>query len=286
MFQLKPFKNILLHCAIVAVIFTPILGHAQTLNDFNLLGISDFNGLLDALTTFLRNLALPFATLVIIWGGFQYFQGGFDQKASGRRAISSAVIGLALVYGVGFITTLVKDVITGGQNGGLNFEPIAKLLDTLSTNLTLLAGFAAVLVIVWGGYQYFLSTVPGQKANGLETIQNGILGLIAVILASPIVNLVKNIIGDQQSSTLNINRQPLIDFILKILKDFLIPISSVITVVLFVVGGYYYLTSGGDDSKAKTGLDVIKRAVIGLIIVLTAFTLTQIIVFVVKGFSF
>jgi TRAP-type C4-dicarboxylate transport system permease small subunit len=283
---LKSIRQTFLSIAVGGVLLQPVSLFAQTLDDFNLLGINDFNGLLGALTTFLTNLALPFATLVIIWGGFQYFQGGFDQKASGRRAIESAIIGLALVYGVGFITTLVRDVIQGGDKGGLNFEPIAKLLDTLSVNLTLLAGFAAVLVIIWGGYQYFLSSVAGQKANGLDTIKNGILGLIAIILATPIVNLVKSIIGDQQSSTLNINRQPLIDFILNILKNFVIPISSVITVVLFVIGGYYYLTAGLNDGNAKKGRDIIRNAVIGLIIVLTAFTLTQIIVFVVKGFSF
>jgi hypothetical protein len=269
------------------LIFSTINTHAQDLAAFDLLGISDFNQLLGAITTFLTNLALPLATLVIIWGGYQYFLGGFDQKANGKKAITSAVIGLALVYGVSFITTTVKGVLTPGSNqaGPFNFEPITKILVSLTDNLVALAAFIAVLVIVWGGYQFFFSSLPGGKANGRETIQNGILGLLAVLLATPIIALIKSIVSNPTTEKL-FDSQPIINFIISFLKNFLIPISTVVTVLFFVIGGYYYLTSGANDGNAKKGRDIIQNAIIGLIIVLTAFTLTQILIFAVQGFKF
>jgi Type IV secretion system pilin len=279
-------RNIII-ITLFGLVFSTVSTYAQDLAAFDLLGISDINQLLGIITTFLTNLALPLATLVIIWGGYQYFLGGFDQKANGKKAITSAVIGLALVYGVGFITTTVKSVLTpaDGAKGPFNFQPIVDLLDNLSGNLINLAAFVAVLVIVWGGYQFFFSSLPGGKANGRETIQNGILGLVAVLLANPIITLIKSIVSNPTTEKL-FDSQPVIKFIISFLNGFLIPVSTVVTVVFFVVGGYYYLTSGANDGNAKKGRDIIQNAIIGLIIVLTAFTLTQILIYVVQGFKF
>jgi hypothetical protein len=269
------------------LVFSTINTQAQDLAAFDLLGISDINVLFKVIIDFLTSLALPLATLVIIWGGYQYFLGGFDQKANGKKAITSAIIGLALIYGVGFITTTVKSVLTpgSGTNGPFNFQPIIDIATSLAENLTTLAAFVAVLVIVWGGYQFFFSSLPGGKANGRETIQNGILGLVAVLLANPIIALIESIVSNPTTEKL-FDSQPVIKFIISFLNNFLIPISTVVTVVFFVVGGYYYLTSGANDGNAKKGRDIIQNAIIGLIIVLTAFTLTQILIYAVQGFKF
>jgi Type IV secretion system pilin len=269
------------------LVFSTVTTHAQDLAAFDLLGISDINQLFGIITTFLTNLAIPLATLVIIWGGYQYFLGGFDQKANGKKAITSAVIGLALIFGVGFITTTVRSILTPGtgSKGPFNFQPIIDIVDGLATNLIALAAFIAVLVIVWGGYQFFFSSLPGGKANGRETIQNGILGLVAVLLAGPLVVLIQSIVSNPTTENL-FNRQPIVNFIISFLNNFLIPISTVVTVVFFIVGGYYYLTSGANDGNAKKGREIIQNAIIGLIIVLTAFTLTQILIYAVQGFNF
>jgi hypothetical protein len=231
---------------------------------------------------FLRGLAVPLATLVIIWGGYLYFLGGFDQKANGRRAIESAVLGLCLIFGVDFIVQIAQNTVT---DQGISFKFIEEQIQGLSTQLTSIAAFVAILVIIWGGYQYFFSDVPGMKTNGKQTIINGILGLVAILLADPIIKLVQSIIPDGTTDVTALNSNAVIDFIVNLLRNFFIPISAFVTIVFFIIGGYYYLTSGGDDGKAKKGMSFIRNAVIGLVIILTSFTLVQLLVYLVNGLN-
>jgi hypothetical protein len=49
-------------------------------------------------------------------------------------------------------------------------------------NLVIAVGAAlAVLVIVWGGFQYMTSEAPGAKSDGLSKIQNAIYGLLLIL---------------------------------------------------------------------------------------------------------
>ncbi|MDE1941220.1 MAG: hypothetical protein KGI66_03825, partial [Patescibacteria group bacterium] len=46
-----------------------------------------------------------------------------------------------------------------------------------------LASVAAVFMIVWGGFEYMASAIPGVKTDGLKKVQNALVGLV-LILAS------------------------------------------------------------------------------------------------------
>lgn len=52
-------------------------------------------------------------------------------------------------------------------------------------------------------------------------------------------------------------------------------IAGVVCVIVIVVAGYMYTTSGGDASGVKRGKNAILGAVIGLVVILMAFTITQ-----------
>ena len=54
-----------------------------------------------------------------------------------------------------------------------------------------LAGLLAVIMIMWGGFQFiFANGEPGSIANARKTILNAVIGLIIAILASQIVRFV------------------------------------------------------------------------------------------------
>jgi RsiW-degrading membrane proteinase PrsW (M82 family) len=65
-------------------------------------------------------------------------------------------------------------------------------------------------------------------------------------------------------------------------------ISTVITTALSVVGviifvyffyaGYQYLTSGGNEEKTKEAVTIIKNCIIGLVIVLCSYAISQFVV--------
>ncbi|MBI5222660.1 MAG: hypothetical protein HY980_04170 [Candidatus Magasanikbacteria bacterium] len=51
-------------------------------------------------------------------------------------------------------------------------------------------------------------------------------------------------------------------------------VVGIIFTVLIVYGGYNYFTSQGEEEKAKKGADIVRMAVIGLIIILFSYSIT------------
>jgi hypothetical protein len=60
-----------------------------------------------------------------------------------------------------------------------------------------------------------------------------------------------------------------------------ITLSGLIAVGFIVYGGYLYITSGGNPESAKKGLDAVKTAAIGLIVVLAAWLIVSLVLQVV-----
>lgn len=58
-----------------------------------------------------------------------------------------------------------------------------------------------------------------------------------------------------------------------IIKAFL-SLLGIIFVVLILIAGYKYMTAQGDEGKVEEALESIKRAVIGLIIIVAAYSIT------------
>jgi len=59
--------------------------------------------------------------------------------------------------------------------------------------------------------------------------------------------------------------------VIKILLSFL----GVIFLVLLIYGGYLWMTARGEEALAKKAKDIIKNAIIGLVIVLAAYAITN-----------
>ncbi len=54
----------------------------------------------------------------------------------------------------------------------------------------------------------------------------------------------------------------------------LLGFMGIVLVLYFLYGGFLYMTSSGDSKKVESAKDTIKNAVIGMIIIVTAFALT------------
>ena len=53
-----------------------------------------------------------------------------------------------------------------------------------------------------------------------------------------------------------------------------IGLLAIIFIVLLVMAGYKYMTAGGNEDKTKEAIDSIRRAIIGLIIIFSAYAIT------------
>ncbi len=55
-------------------------------------------------------------------------------------------------------------------------------------------------------------------------------------------------------------------------------VAGVVAVVVIIIGGIGYITSGGDSSKVTKAKNTIVFAVIGLVLVIVAFALTNLVI--------
>jgi hypothetical protein len=122
------------------------------------------------------------------------------------------------------------------------------------------------------------SSIPEVKGDGLETIKKGVIGLVVILIAIPIINLVQGVLKVSKGGSLQLNSNPIVEFIQVFLLNILIPVSTVISLFFVVLGGYNMITSNGDSGKFEEGVKSLKNALIGLIVVLLATTIVQLIV--------
>lgn len=272
---------------IAVTLFSNIQVQAQGIKVFDILNVGClFEGqttaggevcgnenLLARLINFLTILAVPLAIFVIIWGGYQYFIGGFDGKSNGKAAITAAITGLLIVT---FARFLVDSIIGNGSGNGIlgsdgsfNAEPAIAFIRALALSLTQLAGAIAVIVIMWGGYKYFFSGLGG-KEDGLKSIQNGIIGMIIVLLTysafDTIANVSTGLVGGGNPID-NLTQNLIIPFVTN-LKDVLFTLATTFATVVLIIGGYkYFFNAAG---AKEDGLKSIRNGIIGLITVFLA----------------
>jgi hypothetical protein len=273
---------------------------AQSIQDLDILGIDCLlpgqpgceseETLVEQLIDFAINTAAVVAVVVIIYGGYMFFFGAVSgDQAKGRNAVAAGVTGLAIVL----LGRPIVDLLFGSgpgagdgiiNDGGLNNEPIIRLLeDQVLPFMIGLSSVAAIIVIVVGGYKYMTSALASDQKDGLDTIKNGVIGLVVILLANPIINIVSSTIqttdGDTGEQELVLDTTTIVGQAGVIINNFLVPLSSVVALFFLVLGAYYWITSNGDENQVKKAQTSIRNAVIGLVVALLGATIVQLIIF-------
>jgi len=146
-----------------------------------------------------------------------------------------------------------------------------------------IAPFVAVLVIIFGGFKYFQEGAE-SKGAGLKYIQGAVIGLIVVYSAQTIIGIIQNVFPAKGTNNdIKIESKPIIDAIVNIVNNFLIPVAVVLTVFFVVIGAYNLILSNGDAEKSKKGRAAITNAVIGLIVILLAIVIVQTVNYVTNN---
>ncbi len=246
----------------------------------------------------MTGLASVFAMLAIVYGGYQYldvmgFLGGGNNQEGGLRNIRYGVIGLTAVLIAQPIVEIYTNA-TAGTGGQLNSVGINALVTGLYAfietnvvdNMITISSILSVFAIVYGGYLYldvfnFLGG-GGRQEGGMRTIQFGIVGLLATLLAKPVINL---FVSSQNAVTNQLDLGTLASNIALFFASFInllfIPLSSILTVVAFVVAGYYYIFAGDDSYRARSASQYAYYGVFGLLTILFSYTIVQILVFLI-----
>lgn len=142
----------------------------------------------------------------VIYGGYQYTMSGGDpgKVANGKKTLSQAFIGLAIVMSANIIMTTIRFALLGGSGAlNCNLETGANCVDpnTMVTNAIQwvigIVGIVAAVFVVYGGISYTTSAGdPGKLQKAKQTILYAIIGLIIVALAEIITAFVSNMIRE------------------------------------------------------------------------------------------
>lgn len=227
----KLIKNILVICAVFLSIFvttnlttnTPAYAESGTGLDGcrNLLGMTAWdcgvdlenitnddelvNSIIVIISNILTDLTVIATYLVIgfvIYGGYLYiFASGDPGKvAAGKRTLTHAFIGLAIVLSAYAIFNSIRIAFMGGQVLESNcasstcVDPVDFVTNTITWFIGT-AGVVALIFVIVGGVGYVTSAGdPSKLKKSKDTILYSLIGMAIVALALTITAFVSNII--------------------------------------------------------------------------------------------
>lgn len=149
------------------------------------------------------------------------------------------------------------------------------VLNVIGMALTVV-GYIAFFFIIFGGFQFLTGgSNPGQIEKARKTLFNAVIGLIISLSAVAVVNLIFNLVGTV--STVNGITLPAqsAETVLKNVLNIVYGLVGVIAVIVIIIGGINYATSSGDPARVTKGKNLLLYAIVGLVVVFTAFALTN-----------
>jgi Type IV secretion system pilin len=161
------------------------------------------------------------------------------------------------------------------------------LLNRVEQLLYILAPSFAVIGIMLGGYQVMQDGYEA-KGEGMKKIKGSVVGLIIVLTAFFVRNIVYTFFNGTFNETSITIENKTVDVVIKLIKDIcyniLIPIGSPIAVGYVIWGGYLLITAGGVPKKVDQGTKTIKYAIVGFLVIIFAAAIISIAQNLLAGF--
>ncbi len=145
-----------------------------------------------------------------------------------------------------------------------------------------LVGYAALVMLIVGGYQYITSAGDSNlMTSAKKTITNSLVGLIISIFSVATVTLVSSIFTATSTTSkiggtnVNIQQVGADQSALAAILNAAYIWAAIVAVLVIVIAGFFFVTSRGDAQMVQRARKGILGAVVGLIVVLMAYIITQ-----------
>lgn len=151
---------------------------------------------------------------------------------------------------------------------------IWKIVLNVLVDLFVIAGVVALGFLIYGGYLYLRSGGdPAFAAKGRKTLTAALVGLAISVLANIIMRIITAVLTAAGGETTNVNAAVDVGSVM----GWVYAMMGIVAVIGIIFGSIVWTTSQGDPSKIKKGRDAVIYSVIGLIIVLLAVAITNLI---------
>lgn len=153
----------------------------------------------------------------IIYGGYLYtFSGGDPGKAAnGKKTLSQAFIGLAIVLSANLIMGTIRITLASNSGGDITNciagEGACVSANALVQNLVdwfiAIAGVVSAIFLVYGGISYITSSGdPNKTTKAKQMITYSLIGLAIVALSVVISAFVSNMINEANTNAAYLNK--------------------------------------------------------------------------------
>ena len=133
-------------------------------------------------------------------------------------------------------------------------DNVKKIAENVMGMILAVAGYLALGFVIWGGYQYMMSSGDlGKVANAKKTLTNAFIGLAIAVLAKTIMGTVVGVLspsGDLIGPGGG-------DVMIKNAINWFISISGIVCVIFIIMGGWGYMTAAGDPGKIQKAKNTI-----------------------------
>lgn len=136
-------------------------------------------------------------------------------------------------------------------------------------DLFVVVGVIAAGFIIYAGYGFLTSGGdPGKAAKARKSLASSIAGILIALSSSVLVNTISDFIKPSKDASEVLNGG----------FNLAYAVSGVIATAFIIYGGFMYLTSSGDPSKVRKGRQTLIYSIIGLLVVLLAWAITNFVI--------
>jgi heme O synthase-like polyprenyltransferase len=147
-------------------------------------------------------------------------------------------------------------------------------LSGILSQVYLIAGIVAVIMLVWAGIQYITSTGdPGKAKTARQNIVYSLTGLAVIICAYAITNFVTSNVNATTSPSALAANITSIGFLA----------VGILSVLVIIISGIRYVTSAGDPGRAKSARQTLTYALIGTMVAVFAYAIVSYLVGKIGG---
>lgn len=154
---------------------------------------------------------------------------------------------------------------------------ILQIAVNVLADLSVAVAYLVLGYVIYGGYRYIFSGGdPDKVASGKKTLAHAFIGLAIAMSANLIMNTIRLVLLGQSGKFDNCATHQCVDAgtLVSGTIQWFIAMAGIVSVIFVVYGGISYITSSGDPTKLKKAKDSILYALVGLIIVALAETIT------------
>ncbi len=180
-----------------------------------------------------------------------------------------------------YASFFVGDIYAQTFDNPIGYGNVNDFLGAVLVGVQNIVAALAVLMIVVGGILYITSGGDsGRVELAKKAVTAALIGL-ALALAAPaflseIFQITESDVNNPVTATKSLS-----DIIISTIKV-ASGLVGALSVLMLVVGGIMYMVSGGDSTRADTAKNIIKYAIIGLIIAIMALIIVTQVVNVVQ----